>query len=219
MPGIGNLTISQLRQRILSFDRSYLDDWNAWLDVRRNQPGNIAREFGRVLRRWQACRPNRMRRSRMDANYKGPYLDDLLSQSHEALAHFDGFKLHDADVIDQEIERTLTQLWKIFQYLSFSGRARNGFAGVVGISKAVLLLTEGRIGPAFDSEVRRKLRTGNILTPEAWAANLRNVATDIAEFERSNQCVLCEAVPKKFAHLHYGRLYDMILGPGTPELR
>jgi hypothetical protein len=49
MPGIANLTIGQLRQRILGFDRSYLDDWNAWLDVRRNQPGNIAWEFGRVL--------------------------------------------------------------------------------------------------------------------------------------------------------------------------
>ena len=219
MPGIGNLTIGQLRQRILVFDRSYLDDWNAWLDVRRNQPSNIASEFGRVLRRWQACRPNRMRRCRVDANHEPPYLEDLLSQSHEALTHFDGFKLCNAGAIDQEIERTLTQLWKIFQYLPFSGRARNGLAGVVGISKAVLLLTEGRIGPAFDSEVRRKLRTGDILTPEAWVANLRNVAADIAEFERSNQCVLCEAVPKEFAHLHYGRLYDMILGPGTPELR
>jgi hypothetical protein len=124
----------------------------------------------------------------MDANYKGPYLDDLLSQSQKALAHFDGFKLSNADAIDQEIECTLTQLWKIFQYLSFSGRARNGLAGVVGISKAVLLLTDGRIGPAFDSEIRRKLRTGKIFTPAAWVANLRNVAADIAEFERSNQC-------------------------------
>jgi hypothetical protein len=155
----------------------------------------------------------------MDANYKGPYLDDLLSQSHEALTHFDGFELRNGEEIDEEIEQLLTQLWDIFQHLSFAGRSRNGLAGVVGISKAVLLLTEGRIGPAFDSEVRRKLGTGNILTPEAWAANLRNVATDVAEFERSNDCVLCEAVPREFAYLHYGRLYDMILGPGTPELR
>ena len=218
MSGIRNLTIGQLRQRILGFDRSYANDWNAWLDVRRNQPGNIAMEFGRVLRRWQACRPNRMRRCRADANHKQPYLDDLLSRSREALAHFDAFELRNADAIDQEIERILTKLWNIFQYLSFSGRARDGLAGIVGISKAVLLLTEGRIGPAFDSEVRRKLGTGSILTPAAWVENLRNVATDIAEFERSNQCALCESVPKEFAHLHYGRLYDMILGPGTPEL-
>ena len=218
MPRIGNLSIDQLMQRILVFDRSYLDDWNAWLDVRRNQPSNIASEFGRVLRRWQACRPNTMRRCRVDASHEQPYLDDLFSQSREALAHFDAFKLRDSDAIDQEIERKLTRLWNIFQYLSFSGRARNGLAGIVGISKAVLLLTEGRIGPAFDSEVRRKLGTGNILTPAVWVANLRNVATDIAEFERTNQCALYEAVPREFAHLHYGRLYDIILGPGTPEL-
>jgi hypothetical protein len=154
----------------------------------------------------------------VEANHGQPYLDDLLLQSQEILPDFDAFELRSADEIDEEIERLLARLWDIFQRLSFAGRARNGLAGVVGVSKAVLLLTEGRIGPAFDSEVRRKLRTGKILTPTDWIANLRKVAEDIAEFERSNHCDLREAVPTEFAHLHYGRLYDMVLGPGTPEL-
>ncbi len=218
MPGIINMTVDQLRRRICDFDRTYVDDWNAWLVIRRNDSDHIAPEFGRILRKWQACRPNRMRRCREEADHDEPYLEHLLCQSREVLAQFDAFELRSAEGITERVERVLGEAWNIFQHLSYRGRARNGLAGVVGISKAVLLLTEGRVGPAFDSEVRTKLETGNILNVHEWLANLRNVANDIAAFERLNRCTLLEAAPQEFSHLHYGRLYDMLLGPGTPGL-
>ena len=219
MPVVSNLTVNQLRQRILAFDRSYVDDWNTWLRIQRNYSLNdVAMEFGRVLRKWQACRPNTMRRCRSEAVHKAPYLEDLLLKSRDASSGLSSFELCHADAINDDTEDALLELWNIFRDLSYSGRSRNGLAGVVGISKAVLLLTEGRVGPAFDSEVRAKLGTGDILTGKNWIMNLRNVAEDIGQFERLNQCTLREAVPNEFNGLHYGRLYDMILGPGTPSL-
>jgi len=217
--GISNLTVNQLRQRILTFDRSYVDDWNTWLRIQRNYPLNdVAVEFGRVLRRWQACRPNTMRRCRGEAVHKAPYLEDLLRKGVDALSGLSSFEFCHADAINDDIENALLELWGIFRDLSYKGRSRNGLAGVVGISKAVLLLTEGRVGPAFDSQVRAKLGIGDIATAKSWIMNLRNVAKDIARLELLNQCSLREVVPKEFSGLHYGRLYDMILGPGSPSL-
>lgn len=215
--GIGNLTPDQIRRRILSFDRTYVDDWNTWLTVRRDYPlDHAAPEFGRILRRWQACRPNAMRRCRDEDIHGAPYLDDLVFRGIEVSSSLWDFDLRHADAINEDTEKALLELWTIFKDLSYSGRCRNGLAGIVGISKAVLLLTEGRVGPAFDSKVRKKLGTGDILTPESWIMNLRNVIQDIAQFERLNRCSLSKTVPEEYSGFRYGRLYDMIFGPGTP---
>jgi hypothetical protein len=217
--GIRNLTVDQIRQRIRSFDDSYVDDWNIWLRVRRDYPfDHTAPEFGRILRRWQACRPNTMRRCRGEASHEAPYLDDLVLRGINVAAALDGFDLRHANAMSQTTEKVLLELWAIFRDLSYSGRCRNGLAGVVGISKAVLLLTEGRVGPAFDSKVRKRLGTGDIPTARSWIINLKSVAEDITQFEQSNQCTLREAVPNEYSSLHYGRLYDMILGPGATDL-
>jgi hypothetical protein len=150
--GIRNLTIDQIRQRIESFDYSYVQDWSTWVTVRRDYPfDHTPPEFGRILRRWQACRPNAMRRCRADATHEAPYLEDLLNDALSAAAALDGFDLSQANPMNEVVENALQELWAIFRNLSYSGRCRNGLAGVVGISKAVLLITEGRVGPAFDS--------------------------------------------------------------------
>jgi len=176
---------------------------------------HTAPEFGRILRRWQACRPNTMRRCRGEATHEAPYLEDLVLRGINVAAALDAFDLRHANLMSQATENALLELWAVFRDLSYSGRCRNGLAGVVGISKAVLLLTEGRVGPAFDSKVRKKLGTGDIPTAKSWIINLKSVAEDITQFEQSNQCTLREAVPSEYSGLHYGRLYDMILGPGT----
>jgi hypothetical protein len=145
-------------------------------------------------------------------------LDDLVLRGINVAAALDGFDLRHANAMSQTTEKVLLELWAIFRDLSYSGRCRNGLAGVVGISNAVLLLTEGRVGPAFDSKVRKRLGTGDIPTARSWIINLKSVAEDITQFEQSNQCTLREAVPNEYSSLHYGRLYDMILGPGATDL-
>lgn len=159
-----------------------------------------------------------MRRCQADATHEAPYLEDLLNDALSVATALNGFDLPQGNLINGVVENALQELWAIFRNLSYSGRCRGGFAGVVGISKAVLLITEGRVGPAFDSMVRKRLGTGAIPTAGRWIENLKKVADDINQFQRANQCTLREAVPDVYSGLHYGRLYDMILGPGTPDL-
>ena len=213
--GIGNLTVDQVRQRIRSFDQSYVDDWNTWLTVRRDYPlDHAAPEFGRILRRWQACRPNIMRRCLDDATHDAPYLEDLVNNGLAVAAALNGFDLRYANAMSPTTEDALLRLWDIFRHLSYAGRPRHGLAGVVGISKAVLLLTEGRVGPAFDSKVRKGLGITDIQDARSWITNLERVAEDITIFEQASQCSLRDSVPDQYRSLHCGRLYDMILGPG-----
>ena len=213
--GIGNLTVDQVRQRIQSFDQSYVNDWNTWLTVRRYYPlEHAAPEFGRILRRWQACRPNVMRRCHYDATHDAPYLEDLVHKGLAVAAALNGFDLRYANAMSPTTEDALIRLWDIFRHLSYAGRSRHGLAGVVGISKAVLLLTEGRVGPAFDSKVRKGLGITDIQDARSWITNLERVAEDITIFEQASQCSLRDSVPDQYRSLHCGRLYDMILGPG-----
>jgi hypothetical protein len=86
----------------------------------------------------------------------------------------------------------------------------------VGITKAILLLTDGRIGPAFDSTVRKKLGLRrHVRSSEEWVEALRGIAEDILAFEKRHSMKLADIVPTRFGEFHVGRLYDMMLGPGT----
>jgi hypothetical protein len=101
----------------------------------------------------------------------------------------------------------LNSLWKNFLQLRTTGEAT-----CVGVTKAILLLTDGRIGPAFDSQVRRKLGVARPSNCAEWVKNLEEIGEDLAAFERVNGPI-SRAVPAEFAGLAYGRLYDMALGP------
>lgn len=213
MPVIARLSVEEFQARINRFDQAYVKDWNEWCRVLQAQQ-NVANGFGQVLRRWQACRPNRMRRTQQEARHSAPFLEDLIAQSNTYLQLLQSFDIRHQASFNAQARQALTQLWDIFKQLSYYGRARGGFAGVVGISKAVLLLTEGRIGPAFDSQVRGHLGIQEPRNAQEWICALRVASQDIEEFERNNQCTLQQATPQAFAELHSGRIYDMALGPG-----
>ena len=92
---------------------------------------------------------------------------------------------------------------------------RNGLAGAVGISIAVMLLTEGRVGPAFDSAVTTELGIPTPGDAREWIESLRVVSRDIRAFELANLCTSQAAAPANFADLKSGRMYGMALGPGS----
>jgi hypothetical protein len=125
-----------------------------------------------------------------------------------------GFDIGFPASITERAYRSMEELWEIFKDLSYHGRARNGLAGVVGISKAVLLLTEGRVGPAFDANVRNNLGIREPpANPREWIRAIEIASRDIQQFRtRHDGCSLQQAVPE-FADLHSGRIYDMALGP------
>lgn len=197
-------TAQQVYGDVKGFARRYADDWDEWLAA-----GEDARPelFGRILRKWQATRPKAMRRLRREGQHKSPFLDDLLTLSSQPVGILGDLTVLTIAARTDAQDRALSALWDVFLRLPLLGAA-----SAVGITKAVLLLTDGRVGPALDSKVRKKLRVRQPATCAEWVQILEDVADDIAEFESA--CgKLSRAVPTRFARLAYGRLYDMALGP------
>jgi len=201
---IRNKTLQQVQNDVNAFAARYVEDWDAWVAGPRDARPQL---FGRILRKWQATRPLAMRRLRAEAEHRAPFLDDLLELAAEPLRALAGLTVLTIAHRTRKQHEALTTLWAIFSRLPTSGAA-----SCVGITKAVLLLTDGRIGPAFDSQVRRKLGVGRPATCREWLQTLEDIGEDIAVFESSHGR-LTKAVPARFAQLAYGRLYDMALGP------
>ena len=155
-----------------------------------------------------------MRRVKSETKHDPPYLEDLIAEASLSVQVLRYFEMRNLDSFTCQAEEALEQLWGTFQRLSHQGPVRNGLAGVVGISKAVLLLTEGRVGPAFDSEVRCRLGIPKPEDAREWIQALRLASRDIHAFETANKCALQSAAPSPFASMHTGRIYDMALGPG-----
>lgn len=130
MPGIANLTIQDFQGLVNRFAAQYVGDWNCWLNT---QPNARPRQLGIVLRRWQACRPNRMRRTLAENLHDAPYLDDLINQAAQPLQVLQNFDIRDGNSLSNQNCQALNELWNIFQNLSYHGRVRNGLAGIVGI--------------------------------------------------------------------------------------
>lgn len=154
-----------------------------------------------------------MRRTQAVGGHNPPYLEHLVAHSAPYIQTLQAFDIRLAASFTQQACAALSALWEIFEQLSYQGRARTGLAGIVGISKAVLLLSDGRVGPAFDSQVRRHLNIAAINNARAWIEAQQLANKDIHAFEAANGITLQEAGPN-YAHLHSGRIYDMALGPG-----
>ena len=99
-------------------------------------------------------------------------------------------------------------LWSTFRRLSIERPA-----SCVGISKAVLLLTDGRIGPSLDSRVRAGMRIERFDLAGEWLTVLTGVSEDIRAFAQATGMSIQDAAPEAFRHLAPGRLYDMAFGP------
>jgi len=215
MDGLANLTIEEFQDKINNFNSTYAIDWTSWLKFEnvKHVPQLKARRFGSTLRKWQACRPNKIRGSRFEGDHAPPFLEDLIEEAETALKGFNNINMLPVHINSPEVDELLKNLWHIFKGLSYSGKARNGLTGIVGISKAVLLLTYGRIGPAFDSNVRSQLGITSIDTPGEWVLYLKSVTEDIEKFEQRNGRSLMDAAPPEYRNIHRGRLYDMAFGP------
>jgi hypothetical protein len=201
---IRNKTPAQLRADVDGFAARYAQDWEDWLSM-----GSEGRPtlFGRILRKWQGTRPLPMRRPRKEAQHGAPFLDDLLDDAAKPLRVVADCSVLTITKRTPEQTEAFQALWAVFARLPLSG-----VASCVGITKALLLLTEGRIGPALDSRVRAKLGVARPADCSEWLRILQEVAEDIEAFERLHG-PLANAVPVRFAKLACGRLYDMALGP------
>ena len=199
-----NKTPTEVRDAVDGFSFRYVADWETWLAA---PPRARPQRFGEILRKWQATRPNPMRRIRAEAHHGAPFLEDLLERAAKPVLVLGEKTVLTIGHRSIQEDNALRALWDIFSHLS-----ETGLASCVGITKSVLLVTDGRIGPAFDSNVRERLGIGRPETCREWLQIVEAVGDDIAAFE-SKHGPLAKSVSPRFAHLGYGRLYDMVLGP------
>lgn len=198
---------------IRAFPRKYARDWAHWRNTYEHWSSDgpdtaTVAEFGRILRSWQAARPLPMRRPRNEANHPAPYLDDLLLSAWPYLNVTADLSIRDIDCASTQQIEALHRLWGIFLDLTAEGRAT-----CVGITKSILLLTEGRIGPALDSTVRRSLDITKPTVSSDWIGVLCAVCSDLKLFERRHGIRIESLVPPELAPINVGRVYDMIAGP------
>jgi GrpB-like predicted nucleotidyltransferase (UPF0157 family)/mannose-6-phosphate isomerase-like protein (cupin superfamily) len=153
-----------------------------------------------------------MRRPRAEASHEPPFIEDLFDAAAPHLETLSDLTVADLATASPEQIEALHGLWAVFSKLP-----QRDSASCVGITKAILLLTYGRIGPAFDSIVRKKLGLNrHVKSSQEWIDVLRGVSEDIGAFEKRHG-KLTGIVPESLAKYHVGRLYDMVLGPGTSE--
>jgi hypothetical protein len=210
---LSQMTPPELAQAVSGFRNTYVSDWQEWLTT---PPTDQARQFARILRKWQATRPYKLRSTRAQAHEQAdeeaqqepPFLDDLIEWAQPHLAVLEAVTLASIHRIRPSQRNAMHELWSIFRRLP-----RSHHASCVGISKAILLLTNGRIGPAFDSNVRDRLSIDQINSPSDWIFVLDQIGSDVRSFEQRWGVSLSEAVPPRFRHVEAGRLYDMVLGP------
>jgi hypothetical protein len=156
-----------------------------------------------------------MRRVASEASHAPPFLDDLVGDALPYVGELGMLSVRDIErASDAELE-PLVSLWGVLIRLTTMDDAT-----CVGISKAVMLLTRGRIGPAFDRIARDNLRISTPpLDARAWINCLRIVSKDINAFESKHQVSL-DLIPSYVTKpLSAGRIYDMLVGPREPSIR
>jgi hypothetical protein len=197
-----------VKEKLRGFSESYARDWEDWLRVAES---NRVSKFALILRKWQATRPLPMRRPKAEAKHGPPHVEDLLEQARGHMGTLGDLSLADVALATPAQIAALHGLWTVFESLS-----EKKTASCVGITKAILLLTIGRIGPAFDSTVRKKLGLKDHLSSsEEWVRILAGIGEDILAFEKRHGAKFADVVPVRFSQYNVGRLYDMLLGPGT----
>jgi hypothetical protein len=181
---LAQMSPDEVRVAIAQFSKKYKEDWKQWTNGYQSSlppESLIASKFGSILRKWQAARPRPMRRPRSEAVHAPPYLEDLLAEAWPHLEDMGNLSVREIKTAAPQQIKALLALWDIFRNLTSQGKAT-----CVGITKSVLLLTEGRIGPAFDSTVRCRLRIGQPLSGKTWIEDLCLISDDISSFETRN---------------------------------
>ena len=102
----------------------------------------------------------------------------------------------------------ICNLWRIFEdRLCLKG------ATEVGVSKAILLVTKGRIGPAFDSNVKTGLNAWYVMDCRTYIEALGKIAGELADFEARESTTLDGLAEQAGRPAAVGRAVDMVLGP------
>jgi hypothetical protein len=208
-------TPAQVRTDLAAFKERYKEDWRGWLLIFNQHPLTAPEAVNgcrAILVKWQAVRSRtkgRKVRLARPASMRGSRcLDDVLADALPSLKVLARVTVRDIPRLTAVQRAAMIELWNVFRDLPTIGHAN-----AVGITKAVKLVTCGRIGPALDSEVRDHLGMPEPRDGAAWLKVLEVVARDIQAFEDANGCQLEELVEPRWQPVEVGRVYDMVFGP------
>jgi hypothetical protein len=208
------LTTSQALERINGFDVRYANDWRAWLRASRGCdfqsspiPFSVAFEFKEIMGKWKACRPKALRCA--------TDLQSTLDSATEPLGLMRSANLRCFQAPGRVLTDAICNLWRILE----GGLCSNGKATVVGISKAILLVTKGRIGPAFDSTVKESLHAWYVMDCMTYIKALGEIAGELEGFEARELTTLDRLAKQAGTPADVGRAVDMVLGPRRHKLR
>jgi hypothetical protein len=197
-------TADSVRHLLRSFADKYKEDWARWQALSSTNSlttPEVVGEFKRILGRWQAVRPRPLASSEA--------LTDLIARAPEPLELLGPVDLRNLRQISTAQEAALIALWELVR----TGAAGRGVAGCVGITKVVMLLTAGRIGPALDSRVRKAIGLHPIHDGHEWLNALRAISEDLNDFESRTSVRIEQLVEKRWRPVGVGRAYDMAAGP------
>ena len=138
------------------------------LDLFHQQTADHLRQ---LLRKWQACRPQAVRREVL------PLLRHL-NEDFRIIETLDVRNIRNAD--PDEIA-AISRIWD-----SLIGQlCVNREIADIATSKAIHILTTGRIGPALDSNARKVLKILRVYSSEEYLSLLFAVSEDIAAFKKA----------------------------------
>jgi len=203
-----NQSSNEVRALIKGFSSRYITDVNDF--------GNIVSSFGfvssqtadhlrQLLRKWQACRPQAVRREVLP----------LLRHLNEDFRIIETLDVRNIRNADPDKIAAISRIWD-----SLIGQlCVNREIADIATSKAIHILTTGRIGPALDSNARKVLKIPRVYSSEEYLSLLFAVSEDIAAFEKANGILLEDLVPEKWQPVLVGRVYDMVIGPRNTKTK
>ncbi len=195
--------IEEVRDLIHGFSHRYITDIKDFVTTTEScgfSSTESAEHLSRLLRKWQACRPSAVHKNLL------PIITQLASD-FETISNLNIRNIDNASPNEKEAIR---RIWSLL----ISQICNNREIADVAASKAIHILTKGQLGPALDSNARKKLGLPRIRSSEEYLNILLAISDDIRTFERINNPVLLESlVPVEWLPVSVGRVYDMAIGP------
>ncbi len=154
---IRNKDVKEIRTLIQNFSSRYIQDVKNF--------SNIASEYGlispeasenliRLLKKWQACRPSSVQEDVLS----------ILKSIHEDYKTIELIDLRNICYATPKEIAAISRIWSILVGKICSNRT----IAEVAASKTFLIITNGRIGPALDSNARIVMNLPRIQTSEDY---------------------------------------------------
>ena len=197
-----NKKIQEVKALILGFSPHYATDVRNFAATTTRYgitSPQAEKHLCRLLRKWKACRPSTVRK-------------DLLPILTHLYPDFMTITTVNLRTIrdDLNVRAAITRIWSTLT----SQICNNRQISEVATSKAILILTNGRLGPALDSNARGALNLPRIRSSDDYFALLLAISEDIVAFEKVNYPILLEdLIPKEWQPVAVGRAYGMAIGP------